>query len=70
MFKNNANLIKSLLKSIAEIGLIALMSILIIKENKLSIGKLTFLISAFGLLRNSTADLFGYFLSKLEFDVY
>lgn len=70
LFKSNSSLIKSLLKSLSEIGLIALMSILIINENKLSIGKLTFLISAFGLLRNSSADLFNYFLSKLEFDVY
>ena len=70
LFKSNTDLFKSLLKSLCDICIIALMSVLIIKTNKLSIGKLTFVISAFALFKNSTADLFGYFLSRVEFDVY
>ena len=38
--------------------------------DKLSIGKLTFAISAFALYRNSASDLFSYFLAKVEFNVY
>ncbi|MCQ3907564.1 MAG: hypothetical protein MJ219_02190 [Mycoplasmoidaceae bacterium] len=46
------------------------MAVLIIKTDQLSIGQLTFVISAFALFKNSSEDLFGYFLSKIEFDVY
>ena len=70
LFKSNTDLFKSILKSFCDICVIALMAVLIIKTNKLSIGKLTFVISAFALFKNSTTDLFGYFLSRVEFDVY
>ncbi|MCQ3914580.1 MAG: hypothetical protein MJ201_02070 [Mycoplasmoidaceae bacterium] len=53
-----------------EIFVIAIMSYFIIKTNELSIGQLTFGISAFALYRNSLGSLFNYFLAKLEFDVY
>lgn len=70
LFRNNANLGKSLLKSFCEICLIALMSYFVIKTEQLSIGKLVFGISAFALFKNSTSDLFGYFLAKIEFNIY
>lgn len=70
LFKSNTDLFKSILKSFCDICVIALMAVLIIKTNKLSIGKLTFVISAFALFKNSTTDLFGYFLSRVEFDIY
>lgn len=70
LFKNNTTLFKSILKSICEIFLIATMAYLIIKTDKLSIGKLTFAISAFALYRNSASDLFSYILAKVEFNVY
>ncbi len=70
LFKNNSSLFKSLLKSFMEIGVIVVMAVLIIKTDQLSIGQLTFVISAFALFKNSSEDLFGYFLSKIEFDVY
>ncbi|MCQ3915682.1 MAG: hypothetical protein MJ195_03000 [Mycoplasmoidaceae bacterium] len=46
------------------------MSYLVIKHSELSIGKLTFVISAFALYTNSTSEIANYFLYKLEFDVY
>lgn len=70
LFKTNTDLFKSILKSFCEICVVAVMAVLIIKTNKLTIGKLTFVISSFALFKNSTADLFGYFLAKVEFDVY
>ncbi|MBQ0045406.1 MAG: hypothetical protein KBS35_00750, partial [Mycoplasma sp.] len=70
LFKSNSSLFKTLLKSFCEICLIATMSYLIIKTDKLTIGKLTFIISAFALFRNSSSELFNYFLSKVEFNVY
>lgn len=70
VFKSNTTLFKSLLKSFFEICIIALMAVLIIKTNTMTIGKLTFVISAFALYRNSSNDLFNYFLSKIEFDIY
>lgn len=70
LFKNNSHLFKGLLKSFCEICVIATMSYFVIKQNKLSIGKLVFVISAFGLYKTATADLFNYFLLKLEFNVY
>lgn len=70
LFKNNTSLFKSILKSFVEICLIGVMGYLIIRTDKLSIGKLTFVISAFALYKNSTADFFNYFIVKVEFDVY
>lgn len=70
LFKNNSTLTKSLLKSFCEVCLIAMMSYLIIKTDKLTIGKLIFAISAFALFRNSTNEMFSYFITKIEFDVY
>ncbi|XQP55884.1 MAG: cysteine peptidase family C39 domain-containing protein [Mycoplasmoidaceae bacterium] len=70
IFKSNTSLFKSLLKSFFEICIIALMAVLIIKTNTMTIGKLTFVVSAFALYRNASSDLFNYFLSKIEFDVY
>lgn len=70
IFRSNSTLFKSLLKSLCEICVIALMSYLVIKQNDLSIGKLTFVISAFALYKNSASGISDYFLYKLEFDVY
>jgi len=70
LFRTNNALAKSLIKSLAEILLIAVASYLIIKNNSLSIGKLTFIIAAFSLYRNSLNEIFNYFLSKIEFEVY
>lgn len=70
LFKNNTSLFKSILKSFIEICLIGLMAYLIIRTDKLSVGKLTFVISAFALYKNSCADLFNYFIAKVEFNVY
>ncbi|XQP54991.1 MAG: cysteine peptidase family C39 domain-containing protein [Mycoplasmoidaceae bacterium] len=70
IFKHNSLLFKSLLKSLCEICVIGLMSYLVIKQNDLSIGKLTFVISAFALYKNSASGISDYFLYKLEFNVY
>ncbi len=70
LYKNNSNLLKSLLKNFVDISSIAAMSYLIIVQNKLSVGQLTFVVSTFALYKSSLADLFNYFLSKIEFDVY
>lgn len=70
LFKSNTTVLKSIFKSLCEICVISLMSYLIIKNENLSVGKLTFVVSAFALYKNSLSDLFGYFISKLEFDVY
>ncbi|MCQ3908389.1 MAG: hypothetical protein MJ200_02290 [Mycoplasmoidaceae bacterium] len=59
-----------MLKSIFEICAIGLMSYLIIKHNSLSIGRLTFVISAFALYKNSVDGTFEYFLIQIEFKVY
>ncbi|MCQ2748197.1 MAG: hypothetical protein MJ223_03000 [Mycoplasmoidaceae bacterium] len=69
-YKNNLSLFKSALKSFVEVCLIGFMSYLIIKTNTLSLGRLTFLISAFGLFKNSVDGLTVYPLEKLEFDIY
>lgn len=70
LFKSNNTLVKSLLKSFVEIASVVLIGYLIIKQNALSIGKLTFLVSAFSLYKNSIAEICNYFLVKLEFNVY
>lgn len=70
LFKNNSYVFKSMLKSIFEICAIGLMSYLIIKHNSLSIGRLTFVISAFALYKNSVDGTFEYFLIQIEFKVY
>lgn len=70
LFKTNSSLWRDICKSLCEILAIFLMSYLIIVNNNLSIGQLTFVVSAFALYKASTADLFNYFLSRLEFNVY
>ncbi len=70
IFKANNKLIKKLLKSIIEILMITTCSFLIIKQNKLSIGQLTFIIATFNLYKISLNEIFSFFLAKIEFKVY
>lgn len=70
IFKNNLNIFKSLLRSLIEITLVGTIGYLIIKNNNLTIGTLTFLTATIALYKNSTAEIFNYFLSKIEFDLY
>lgn len=70
LFRSNNSLFKSIFKGVIEIALIVVMGYLVISTEDLSIGNLTFVISAFGLYRTSINDICDYFLAKQEFDVY
>lgn len=70
LFRSNNNLIKSLFKGLMEVALVVTMGYLVISTKTLSIGNLTFVVSAFGLYRASINDICDYFLAKQEFDVY
>lgn len=70
IFKLNNKLIRTLFKSIIEIFLIVTCSFLIITQNKLSIGQITFIIATFNLYKISLNEISSFFLAKIEFKVY
>ncbi len=70
LFRSNNNLIKSFFKGLMEVALVVTMGYLVISTKTLSIGNLTFVVSAFGLYRASINDICDYFLAKQEFDIY
>jgi len=70
LYKANTTLFKSLLKSIYEILLFAIVSYLSIKDETLTVGRITFVIAAINLIKSASEEMFGFFLYRIEFLTY
>lgn len=70
LFKHNNTLFNSLFRSIIEVLTIGLMAYLLITNKNLTLGSIAFALASFSLFKKSNNDIFEYFLSKIEFNIY
>jgi len=70
LYKANTSLCKSLLKSLFEILLFGTIAYLAIKNESLTIGRITFVISSINLMKSASEEMFNFFLYRIEFLTY